>query len=250
LSEADLPTAQPADATNDGPFGGETPCDDAMVIMWRRHIAKTQDYDVETTEEAWTYWIRTVAGVAFAGGAYGMPVFLLGGVIGFLIAGFFSIALVIPFAMAVRAVCGTWRHPLAAPCFGGLIGFISIAGWEPFEIRRPSHYVGFAIGPMLATLVGQAGGYIATRDSMIEMRLQQQRKAVAGRWQFSIGALLIGTASLALLFTLLRWWRPLELREVYTVALWLPWQVALLSLFARMGRRAAARLREIRRQYA
>lgn len=191
------------------------------------------------------YWVAAVLGVSAAGAAYGLPIFFIGAIFGLLSAGFFSVALVVPFAMAVRAVCGTWRHPLAAPCFGGVIGFVSFAAWGPIPIERPGDWLYFALGPLLASFVGQTGGYIATRNQQIEMILDRNRRPAAP-WQFSIWSVLIATTSMAITLTLLHWWRPLELRDLTNVAIWLPCQAGTLCLFARWGEQAAERMARLR----
>lgn len=192
------------------------------------------------------YWAATVFGIAVAGGAYGSPVLIIGSVVGFFLAGFFAVALVVPFALAVRALCGAWRHPLAGPCFGGVIGFVSFAAWGRFTIERPADWGAFVVGPILASFLGQAGGYLATRSEMIEMILERQRLPSDSRWGFSTRSALIAMVSVAVLLTLLRRWRPLELRDLYLVAMWLPWQIGMLCLFGRWGRRAAARMARIK----
>ncbi|MBA4107689.1 MAG: hypothetical protein C0485_18300 [Pirellula sp.] len=193
-----------------------------------------------------SYWAATIAGVSIAGAVFGTPFLLIGALFGFLIAGFFSIALVVPFALAVRGLCGSWRHPLAAPCFGGLIGFVSCAGWRPLSIERPEEFFYFLAGPILASFVGQAGGYVGARNIAIEMTLQQPSEPQSTPWRFTIRSALIVMVSVALLLTLLRAWRPLELPDLYIIAMWLPCQVGMLCLFARLGRRAAAKVARTR----
>ncbi|WP_428308635.1 hypothetical protein [Lacipirellula sp.] len=191
------------------------------------------------------YWVNTILGVSAAGAVYGLPFFLVGAIFGFVIAGLYSVALVIPFALAVRAVCGTWRHPLAAPCFGGLVGFVSFAAGERITIDHPADWLGFILGPLFTSFVGQAGAYIATRGELIEMILDRRRRPAAS-WRFSIRSLLIGTASLAITLTLLQWRRPLDLSDLTFVAIWLPYQAGTLCLFARWGERAAEGIAQTR----
>lgn len=200
----------------------------------------------ETGLDVVIYWAATIAGVSIAGAVYGVPFLLIGALFGFFIAGFFSIALVVPFALAVRGFCGAWRHPLAAPCFGGLIGFVSLAGWRPLAIERPEEFLFFLTGPILASFVGQTGGYIGARDIAIEMILQRPSEPQSAPWRFAIRSALIVMVSVALVLTLLRAWRPLELPDLYIIAMWLPCQVGMLCVFARLTHRAAVRKARIR----
>ncbi|BBO31756.1 hypothetical protein [Lacipirellula parvula] len=218
-----LPTA--CDRSGDSRLDQPSPCESAFDVA--------------------SYWVTAILGVSVAGAGYGLPIFLVGAVFGFAIAGFFSVALVVPFAMAVRAVCGTWRHPLAAPCFGGLVGFASFVACGRVTIVHPADWLGFVLGPLFASFVGQAGAYIATRGELIEMILDRRRRPAAP-WRFSIRSALIGTASLAITLTLLQWRRPLDLRDLTFVAIWLPYQAGTLCLFARWGERAAERIAQIR----
>jgi hypothetical protein len=207
---------------------------------------RSNSHPAEACSDVATYWAATIAGVSIAGAVYGVPFLLIGALFGFFIAGFFSIALVVPFALAVRGFCGAWRHPLAAPCFGGLIGFVSLAGWRPLAIERPEEFLFFLTGPILASFFGQTGGYVGARDIAIEMILQRPSESQPAPLRFTIRSALIVMVSVALVLTLLRAWRPLELPDLYVIAMWLPCQVGMLCLFARLGRRAAARMARIR----
>jgi hypothetical protein len=209
---------------------------------WRDQFPPT-DYSrwplKETGDEAWSYWLLAIAGVTFAGAVYGLPFLILGAIFGFIIAGFFSIVLAAPFAIAVRTLCGRWRHPLAAPCFGGLVGFVSTSAvWE--EVWRwDDGFVFFLLGPMTTTLIGQAGGYLMTRRDQAAMLAQ--RPSRRGGWRFSIRTALIATAWTAMTLTLLEVLGMTNGRVLAVIALWLPWQVVLLWGWWRLGLRATAK---------
>lgn len=194
----------------------------------------------ESGDEAWSYWLLTIVGVTFAGTIYGLPFFIIGAVFGFMIAGCFSAVLAAPFAIAVKSLCGTWRHPIAAPCFGGLIGFVSTSAiWEEVLRFRSGGFGLLLLGPMTTTLLGQAGGYLITRRDHVEMVV---RKSLQGEpWRFSIRTVMIATAWLAAVLGLLQCMGMLEEYVLAMIALWLPWQGVLLWGWSRLGRRAAAK---------
>jgi hypothetical protein len=200
----------------------------------------------ETVLDVATYWAAAISGVSIAGAIYGLPFVLIGGLFGFLIAGFFSVMLVVPFALGVRGLCGTWRHPMAGPCFGGLIGFVSCAGWRPLSIERPEEFAYFLLGPILASFLGHTGGYVATREIAIELLLRRPHGAESAPWRFTIRSALLVMVSVAGALTLLRWWRPLELPDLFIISMWLPCQIGMLCIFARLARRAAAKVARIR----
>lgn len=210
---------------------------------WRDQFPPT-DYTrwplKETGDEAWSYWLLAIVGVTFAGALYGLPFLIIGSIAGFIIAGFYSILLAAPFAIAVRTLCGRWRHPLAAPCFGGTVGFVSTAAvWEEIWRWREEGFVMFLLGPMTTTLIGQAGGYLMTRRD--QATILAQRPPRGERWRFSIRTVMVATAWLAMTLTLLKGLGMLEQQYLAVITLWLPWQVMLLWGWSRLGRRAAAK---------
>lgn len=237
-----VPDLRPVTIASSSPFEEtETIWEIDQTPHWRsdpRYRELSDRLDEETGSAAVSYWLLAIAGVTLAGTAYGLPFFIVGAIYGFCIAGVVSVVLAAPFAIAVRTIVGTWRHPLAAPCFGGIVGFLSTAPVWNALWRDPEGggiFV-FILGPMTTTALGQIGAYLMTRRDAAAMIAG---RAARPRWQISIRAMLATTAWLAATLAVLQACGLLGPAELVGIGVWLPWQLCLLCLFSALTKRAA-----------
>lgn len=239
-----LPDLRPVTTASTSPFEeAETIWEIDQTPHWRRdprYRELLERSGEETGSIAISYWLATIAGVTLAGTVYGLPFFFVGAIFGFCIAGIVSVVLAAPFAIAVRTIVGAWRHPLAAPCFGGIVGFLSTApAWEALW-RAPAEggVIAFILGPMITTALGQFGGYLQTKRYMAA--------AIANRpqqlgWRISIRAMLATTAWIAASLAALQAGGLLEPADLVAIGVWLPWQLCLLCLIWALAGRAGRR---------
>lgn len=239
-----LPALRPVTTASTSPFEeAETIWEIDQTPHWRRDpryrelLERSGD---ETGEVAISYWLATIAGVTLAGTVYGLPFFFVGAIFGFCIAGIVSVALAAPFAIAVRTIVGTWRHPLAAPCFGGIVGFLSMApAWDAlWRVPGDGGIIAFILGPMITTALGQVGGYLQTKRYMAAAIADRPEQA---SWRISIRAMLATTAWIAASLAALQAAGLLEPAELIAIGVWLPWQLCLLCLFWALAGRAGRR---------
>lgn len=239
-----LPELRPVITASTSPFEeAETIWEIDQTPHWRRDpryrelLGRSGD---ETGEVAISYWLATIAGVTLAGTVYGLPFFFVGAIFGFCIAGMVSVVLAAPFAIAVRTIVGTWRHPLAAPCFGGIVGFLSTApAWDAlWRERADGGIIVFILGPMITTALGQAGGYLQTKRYMAAAIADSPEQA---GWRISIRAMLATTAWIAASLAALKPVGLLEPASLIAIGVWLPWQLCLLCLFWALARRTGRR---------
>jgi hypothetical protein len=183
------------------------------------------------------YWTKAHFCVTLAGGLYGSPFLIIGVYFGLALAWCVGAALVIPFAVGSRMLTGTARHPLAAPAFGGTVGFFATAPiWDSFlaSNRQPFSWAIFILGPMVTTLLGQLAGYFAARKEF--RAFYRTRSDFAGTWRFSVRGMLVLTAWCAVLLSVLQSWGWLTPTNLTVALAWLPWQLLLLRLMRGMGR--------------
>jgi len=193
----------------------------------------------ESGSDALLFWVKILLGVTAAGTVYGFPFFVIGAFVGFVLAGAASCLLVLPFALSVRTLAGSWQHPLAGPAFGGIVGFVcTSAVWK--EIGEQGEVILFVLGPMMTTLLGQAGGFLANRSYAMQLGARRWRRARAtgGRARFSILAAMIATAWVAVAMNLLKAYGLFEPAHGAVIAAWLPWQCLLLWLWSQAGRKS------------
>jgi hypothetical protein len=195
--------------------------------------------EFETEGDAWAFWFRAMGGVTLAAALYGLPMFIIGALFGAAIAGSACLALAVPCAALVRLSTGKWRHRLAGQAFGGLVGFVSTVPVWPALARGwgEGGAIIFTLGPLLATALGQVGGFLANRDYCAEagvLAWERRRRGRGGR--FSIRTMLIVTAWLAGALTVLELAGQLQPPQMIAIAAWAPWQFGLLWMWARMGK--------------
>lgn len=232
-----LPNLRPVTKAITSPFEeAETVWEIDQTPRWRSD-PRYRELSDRLDEETISYWLLTIAGVTLAGTAYGLPFFVVGAIYGFCIAGVVSVVLAAPFAIAVRTVVGAWRHPLAAPCFGGIVGFLSTApAWNAlWRDRAGGGILVFILGPMTTTALGQIGAYLMTRRDAAAMIAGRAERP---RWQISIRAMLATTAWLAATLAILQACGLLGPAELVGIGVWLPWQLCLLCLFWALTKRA------------
>jgi hypothetical protein len=191
-------------------------------------------FDVDAVQ----YWGNAIAGVTLAGGCYGLPFFVVGALVLGLATAILCCALVVPFVVAVRTITGRWLQPLAGPAFGGVVGFVATApAWGALVEDIDSGVAVFVLGPMTTTLLGQTGGYLATRKLAYVMALGA-RNRLEERWRFTIRALLVTTAWVALAATILRVLGLATRAHGIAIGIWLLWQAGLLWFWSWRIRRA------------
>ena len=175
-------------------------------------------------------------GVILAGGAYGLPFFIVGAHIGMMMAAIISILLVVPFACFVRTVVGDWIHPLAGPAFGGLVGFLGISLFMiGLNESEPAWLILIMLlGPGAATLCGQLGGLLATRAYVaIEMAWRKRHGTIDRRWRFSIQMLLTVTAWAATAAAIISVAGLATQTVLAVITVWMCWQTGLLWFWRR-----------------